>query len=144
KAKLVRIESIDTSSFSHYIDLQGRVDAQNVVMVSPRGAGGVVRQIAVKEGQRVAKGQLILRLDNALAQQQVDAAAAQIPGIESQLKLAKSVYERQMNLWKNNIGTEVQVMQAKTNAETVEAQLQAAKASLQLAKENAAQANVYA
>ncbi len=144
KAKLVRIESIDTSAFSHFIDLQGRIDAQNVVMVSPRGAGGVVRQVAVKEGQRVSKGQLILRLDNALAQQQVDAAAAQIPGIESQLKLAQSVYERQMNLWKNNIGTEVQVLQAKTNAETVEAQLQAAKASLQLARENAALANVYA
>lgn len=144
KAKLVSLETIGANAFSHYIDLQGRIDAQNVVMVSPRGQGGVVRSIHVKEGQRVSKGQLIVKLDNAIAQQQVDAAAAQIPGLESSVKLAQSVYERQQNLWKNNIGTEVQVLQAKTNAENAEAQLQAAKAQLQLARENAALANVYA
>lgn len=144
KAKLVVLEEIKTGAFSHFIDLQGRVDAQNVVMVSPRGAGGVVRSIHVREGQRVSKGQLIVKLDNAIAQQQVDAAAAQIPGLESSVKLAQSVYERQMNLWKNNIGTEVQVLQAKTNAENAEAQLKAAQANLQLARENANLANVYA
>lgn len=144
KAKLVVLEEIKTGAFFHFIDLQGRVDAQNVVMVSPRGAGGVVRSIHVREGQRVSKGQLIVKLDNAIAQQQVDAAAAQIPGLESSVKLAQSVYERQMNLWKNNIGTEVQVLQAKTNAENAEAQLKAAQANLQLARENANLANVYA
>lgn len=144
KAKLVSLETVGADSFSHYIDLQGRIDAKNVVMVSPRGAGGVVRSVHVKEGQRVSKGQLLLKLDNTLAQQQVDAAAAAIPGLESQVKLAQSVYERQMNLWKNNIGTEVQVLQAKTNAENAEAQLKSAKANLELAKESAGQSNVYA
>lgn len=144
KAKLVALETVGTDSFSHFIDLQGRIDAQNVVMVSPRGTGGVVRAVLVKQGQRVSKGQLLLRLDDAIAQQQVDAAATQIPGLEAQLKLAQSVYERQMNLWKNNIGTEVQVLQAKTAAENAEAQLKAAKANLQLSKENASLSNVYA
>ncbi|MFN4312747.1 MAG: efflux RND transporter periplasmic adaptor subunit [Chitinophagaceae bacterium] len=144
KAKLVALETVGTDSFSHFIDLQGRIDAQNVVMVSPRGSGGVVRAVLVKQGQRVSKGQLLLRLDDAIAQQQVDAAATQIPGLEAQLKLAQSVYERQMNLWKNNIGTEVQVLQAKTTAENAEAQLKAAKANLQLSKENASLSNVYA
>lgn len=144
KAKLVTLETIGIDSFSHYIDLQGRIDAQNVAMVSPRGQGGVVRSIHVKEGQRVSKGQLILKLDNIIAQQQVDAAAANIPGLESAVKLAQSIYERQSNLWKNNIGTEVQVLQAKTNAETAEAQLKAAKANLQLARESADLSNVYA
>lgn len=144
KAKLVALETVGTDSFSHFIDLQGRIDAQNVVMVSPRGNGGVVRAVLVKQGQRVSKGQLLLRLDDAIAQQQVDAAAAQIPGLEAQVKLAQSVYERQMNLWKNNIGTEVQVLQAKTTAENAEAQLKAAKANLQLSKENASLSNVYA
>ncbi|MFD2918082.1 efflux RND transporter periplasmic adaptor subunit [Terrimonas rubra] len=143
-AKLVSVSTIGTDSFSHFVDLQGKVDAVNVAMVAPRGQGGVVRAVNVKQGQAVSKGQLILRLDNALASQQLAAAETQIAGIEAQVKLAQSVYERQQNLWKNNIGTEVQVLQAKTNAENAAAQLSAAKANVQLAREAAGQANVYA
>jgi RND family efflux transporter MFP subunit len=144
KAKLVSLETIASDTFQHYIDLQGRVDAQQMAMVVPRGQGGIVRSIHVRAGQRVSKGQLILKLDDLAARQQVDAIAAQIPGLESAAKLAQSVYDRQSNLWKNNIGTEVQVLQAKTNAENAEAQLKAAKANLEVAKETASLANVYA
>lgn len=143
-AKLVSVATIGTDSFSHFVDLQGKVDAVNVAMVAPRGQGGVVRAVNVRQGQAVSKGQLILRLDNALAAQQLAAAETQIAGIEAQVKLAQSVYERTQNLWKNNIGTEVQVLQAKTNAENAAAQLNAAKANVQLAREAAGQANVYA
>ncbi len=143
-AKLVSVTAIGTDSFSHFVDLQGKVDAVNVAMVNPRGQGGVVRSINVKQGQAVSKGQLILRLDNAIASQQLAAAETQIAGLEAQVKLTQSVYERTQNLWKNNIGTEVQVLQAKTNAEGAQAQLNAAKANVQLAREAAGQANVYA
>lgn len=144
KAKLVAIETIGADSFSHFIDLQGKIDAQNVAMVAPRNAGGVVRSIHVKQGQAVRKGQLILQLDNSIANQQVQAAQTQIAGLQAQVKLAESVYERQQNLWKNNIGTEVQVLQAKTNAESANAQLKAAQANVKLAQESAGLANVYA
>lgn len=144
KAKLVAIETIGADSFSHFIDLQGKIDAQNVAMVAPRNAGGVVRSIHVKQGQAVRKGQLILQLDNSIANQQVQAAQTQIAGLQAQVKLAESVYERQQNLWKNNIGTEVQVLQAKTNAESANAQLRAAQANVKLAQESAGLANVYA
>ncbi len=144
KAKLVAIQTIGADSFSHFIDLQGKVDAQNVAMVSPRGQGGIVRSILVKPGQPVSKGQLILRLDDVLAQQQVAAAQTEIAGIEANVKLLQSIYERQQNLWKNNIGTEVQVLQAKTNAEAAVAQLNGARARVKQAQEAAAQANVYA
>ncbi|MEI9809316.1 MAG: biotin/lipoyl-binding protein [Bacteroidota bacterium] len=131
------IQTIGVDSFSHFIDLQGKVDADNIAMVSPRNAGGVVRAILVKEGQSVRKGQLVLRLDDALAQQQVASAQSQLGGIEAQVKLTQSVYERQQNLWKNNIGTEVQVLTAKTNAENAAAQLKAARAQVSLAQEAA-------
>lgn len=143
-AKLVSVTTIGTDSFSHFVDLQGKVDAKNISLVSPRGQGGVIRSIHVKQGQAISKGQLILRLDNALAAQQLAAAETQIAGLEAQLKLTQSVYERQQNLWKNNIGTEVQVLQAKTAAENATAQLNAAKANVQLSREAAGQANVYA
>ncbi|MET0635712.1 MAG: efflux RND transporter periplasmic adaptor subunit [Chitinophagaceae bacterium] len=144
KAKLVAVSAIGTDTFTHYIDLQGKIDAQNVAMVAPRGQGGVVRSINVKQGQVVRKGQTILTVDNELARQQVIAQQANIAGLESQVKLLQSIYERQQNLWKSNIGTEVQVLQAKTNAENAVAQLNAAKANVRLAEESASQANVVA
>ncbi len=144
KPKLVAVQAIGTEAFSHYIDLQGKIDAQNIAMVAPRGQGGVVRSVHVRQGQQVRKGQLILTLDNSIAQQQLEAVRSQIAGAEAQAALAQSVYERQQNLWKNNIGTEVQVLQAKTNAESASAQLKAAQAQVRLAQEAASQANVYA
>lgn len=144
KAKLVAIQTIGSDSFNHFIDLQGKVDAVNVAMVSPRGQGGQIRSIHVRQGQSVSKGQLILRLDNAVAQQQVVQARQQIAGLEADLKLKQSIYERQQNLWKNNIGTEVQVLQAKTQAEAAASALSAARAAVSLAQETAGQGNVYA
>jgi membrane fusion protein (multidrug efflux system) len=55
----------------------------------------------------------------------VSEAEQGIAGLESQAKLAQSVYERRQNLWKQNIGSEVEVLTAKTNAEAAAAQLNA-------------------
>lgn len=144
KAKLVAVETVGVDSFNHFIELQGKVDAQNIAMVSPQGQGGVVRSIFVKQGQKVGKGQLILKLDDAIARQSVVAAQQQIGGIRSQLAQAQSIYERQQNLWKNNIGTEVQVLNAKTAVESLQSQLNAAEANVRLAQEQANLSNVYA
>lgn len=142
--KLVSIDTVRVQDFTHFIELQGKVDAENISYVAPRGMGGTVKAIYVTEGQVVRKGQLILKLDDIVARQQVSAAQQGIAGLESQLKLAQSVYERQQNLWKQNIGTEVQVLQAKTNAEAIVSQLNAARANVRLAQEQVNMSNVLA
>jgi len=144
KAKLVSIQTLSKDSFEHYIDLQGIIDARNVAYVSPRGAGGMVTAVFVKEGDRVTKGQTILKLDATLYQQQVVAAEQQIGGIKAQLEQAQSIYERQQNLWKSNIGTEVQVMNAKTALESLKSQYNAASENIKLAKEQLNTTNVTA
>ena len=144
KAKLVATSLVGAGTFDHYIDLQGKVDAENVAYVSPRGPGGVVKAIYVRTGQRVGKGQLIMKLDDAVARQGVVAAQQQIGGVKAQLEQARSIYQRQQNLWKQNIGTEVQVLNAKTNVEALESQLRAAEANVRLAQEQVNLSNVYA
>jgi RND family efflux transporter MFP subunit len=64
----------------------------------------------VHAGQKVSKGQLLATLDAAAVEQQIKAA-------EVQLTLYKSLYEKQKSLWEQNIGTEVQLMQAKAQYE---------------------------
>lgn len=142
--KLVSVDTVRVQDFTHYIDLQGKIDAKNVAYVAPRGGGGTVKAIYVSKGQAVRKGQLLLKLDDAIARQQVATAQQQIAGLEAQAKLSQSIYERQQNLWKQNIGTEVQVLQAKTRMEADASQLSTARANVRLAQESLNMTNVYA
>jgi membrane fusion protein (multidrug efflux system) len=73
----------------------------------------------------------------------VNAVRQQLGGIKAQLDLARSVYARQKNLWDQHIGTEVQLLQSKTNVESLENQLKAVQAQVNTAQEQANQSNVY-
>ena len=119
-AKLVVIAPLETGSFTHYIDLQGRIDANNIAYVAPRGQGGLVKAVYVKQGDYVKKGDLLLKLDDAMAQKQIDQ-------LNTQLTYAKDILQRQQNLWNEHIGTEVQLLGAKNNVASIEKQIATAK-----------------
>ncbi|MDE3213702.1 MAG: efflux RND transporter periplasmic adaptor subunit [Bacteroidota bacterium] len=143
KPKLVALTTVKSEPFTHYLELQGTVDNRNVSYITPTGQPGQIKAIYVNQGDRVHKGQLILKLDDAVAMQNVQAIRQQLGGIRAQLALAKSVYERQKNLWDQNIGTQVQLMQDKTNVELLESQLKAVEANAQTAQAQADQSKVY-
>lgn len=142
-AKLVGISSLSSATFSHYIELQGKVDAENISYISPRLGPGQVRAIYIKKGDYVKKGQLLLKMDDALVRQQVAAAKQNTESIKTQLVFAKDLYERRNNLWKQGIGTEIELISAKTNAEGLEKQLKAAEEGVKIQQEQLSAANVY-
>lgn len=144
KIKLVVLSPVISSNFDHFIELQGKIEAENSAYISPTGMGGQVKQVFVKQGQYVRKGQLLLKLDNSIMSQQVNAAQQQAQGIRTQLTLAKSLYERQKNLWEKGIGTEVQLLQAQTNVTSLENQLDLVAKNVNVAKAQLNTANVYA
>ncbi len=115
KAKEVVIGEVTVRPFNHYIQTQGQVEAEDNILVSAQSMG-VVTRVAVKEGQRVSKGQTLAQIDNALILRSIES-------MKSQVELATTVYQRQKNLWDQKIGTEVQFLQAKTNKESMEKQL---------------------
>jgi RND family efflux transporter MFP subunit len=117
KPKLVATATLTPEGFNHYIDLQGVVSSKNISYVAPRnGMGGYVKQLYVKAGQNVKKGQLIMKLDDQVLRQSIES-------IKTQLGLAKNIYDRTKNLWDQNIGTEVQLLSAKNNVEALENQI---------------------
>lgn len=143
KIKLVGVSAVATQNFQHYIDLQGHVDADNISYISPRMGPGQVKAVLVSQGQFVKKGQLLLKLDDAIIRQQVVAARQQLEGIKTQLEFAKNIYQRQKNLWDQGIGTEVQLITAKTNVESLENQLKSANEQVKVAIEQLNTSNVY-
>lgn len=116
-AKLVGVTPLGTANFSHYIELQGRVDAQNISYVAPpNGQGGIVKALYVRQGQAVRKGQTLVQLDDELIRQQV-------APLRVQLETAEDTYRRTKSLWDQGIGTYQQVLSAQTQVETLRKQI---------------------
>ncbi len=143
KVKLVSVAPVTTQNFEHYIDLQGRIDADNISYISPRMGPAQVKAVYVREGQYVKKGQLLLKLDDAIMQQSILAARKGLETLKTQLSFAKNIYQRQKNLWDQGIGTEVQLISAKNNVESLENQLKAGEENVKVAQEQQKTSNVY-
>ena len=114
KIPLITAIGVTEDTFEHYIELQGSVDTKQNLVVYPEFSG-VLTRVYVKEGQKVNKGQSLAKIDDGGLNQQL--AQMQI-----QADLAKTTLDRQERLWNQNIGSEMQYLQAKAN---YEAQLKA-------------------
>jgi RND family efflux transporter MFP subunit len=116
KAKLVDTLLINKQDFKRYIDIQGRVVADDIVNVVSETAGRILN-ITAKEGDYVSKGQVIANIDlESLSKQKIE--------LETALSLAVDMHDRQKRLWDQNIGSEVQYLQAKNSKERLEKSLE--------------------
>jgi membrane fusion protein (multidrug efflux system) len=105
KAVEVGVTEVKSGAFTNYVQIQGKIDAQDNVTAYPQSPG-VITNIYVKVGQHVSRGQVLAQLDNG-AQRQT------IAQNEATVSLNQTLYQRQKNLWDQKIGTEVQYLQAK-------------------------------
>lgn len=112
KLSLVTTHKAEVSNFDHYVELQGDVTTEQNVLIYPEAAGTLIK-VYVNKGQRVSKGQLLGSIDDG-------GLSNQLLQMETQLALAKTTFERQERLWKQEIGTEIQYLQAKANYESLE------------------------
>lgn len=115
KTKTVTVSPVASTTFRHFVEVQGSVDAQNNVQVAPK-ASGAITAVYVKEGDAVRAGQTLAKVDDQVMRESVEE-------IRSQLSLANTVFEKQKNLWSQQIGTELQYLQAKNNKEGLERRL---------------------
>jgi membrane fusion protein (multidrug efflux system) len=122
KAVLVSTLEIEKAEFKHAIEVRGSVESRRNVMIGAE-TGGRINNIHVSEGQEVTKGQVLVTLD-------ADLIRNNISTLKTQLELATAVFERQKRLWDQNIGTEIQYLEAKNRKETLEAQLATANSQL--------------
>ena len=103
----VSVMKVQPESFKSYLEVQGRVDFDQNAVVSARSAGSLT-SLRVQRGDRVRKGQVLATIDASI----LDASIAEL---RTRMDLARVVYEKQAGLWKQQIGTEIQYLQAKNN-----------------------------
>ncbi|GAC1588396.1 MAG: efflux RND transporter periplasmic adaptor subunit [Hymenobacter sp.] len=103
----VSVMQVQPASFKSYLEVQGRVDFDQNATVSARAAGSLT-SLRVQRGDRVRQGQVLATIDASI----LDASMAEL---RTRLDLARTVYEKQKGLWDQQIGTEIQYLQAKNN-----------------------------
>lgn len=122
KAPLVSTMTLNRNNFSSYFRVQGSVQTDQNAQVLPE-IPGVIKKIYISEGDYVSKGQKIAILDDNLLR-------IQIQQLEMNLVLANDLFQKQERLWKQNIGSEVQYLQAKNTVNNIEEQIKQVKETL--------------
>jgi len=108
---------VEPDQFLHYFEVFGTVEADKSINLFPLNSGKVER-IHVKAGQKVSQGQLLVSLDT-------DLMESSLKELETALALAKTVFEKQQKLWiDEQIGSEIQYLQAKNNYDGLVQKLQ--------------------
>ncbi len=120
----VKVDDIQSKTFEHFIEVTGNAEADLNINVSPESSG-IIETILVKEGERVSKGQILAKL-------KVDALQRSLDELRIQLDLATTNFKRQKNLWDQNIGSEMQFLQAKTNKESLEKRIEGLEAQINM------------
>ncbi len=109
---LITTITAKTEEFKHVLELQGNVTTKDLLVITPE-YNGILTKVYVKEGQQVSKGQTLAKIDDGGLSQQ-------LAQLKIQADLAKTTYERQKRLWDQNIGSEIQYLQAKSTYESQE------------------------
>ncbi len=126
RLRTVALSEIKTTSFKHFIDLQGRVDADESVAATSK-IPGALKKVLIENGDFVNNGQLIAEIEDAVM-------LKSLAELEGQLVVAEDLYNRQKSLWDQNIGSEVQYIQAKNNKETIERSIATLKENWEMTK----------
>ncbi len=126
KYKNILFTEVKPQEFIHFIDIQGKIDADENITISAKMPGNVSK-IYVKTGKQVKTGELLAELDNATI-------VAGIDELKTGMALANTLYEKQKSLWEQKIGTEVQYLQAKTQKESLDKKLASLYEQLEMTK----------
>ena len=126
KAKLVNVEKVVLKSFTNYIEVMGKIDAEQNTNVSTE-IPGTIKRILVQPGQSVSVGQTLGEIDNTVSEIAMNE-------LKQQIDFAKTLFEKQKNLWEQKIGSEVQYLTAKNNYEGLQKRLATMNQQLGLAR----------
>ncbi|MGB2397549.1 MAG: efflux RND transporter periplasmic adaptor subunit [Flavobacteriaceae bacterium] len=106
KLLLVTVIPLKETSYDHFVSFQGTLETDQNIVLYPE-LPGLLKNIAVKEGQKVKKGTPLATVSDG-------GLIDQLQQLQLQRDLAKTTYERQQRLWDQKIGSEIQYLQAKT------------------------------
>lgn len=121
----VTVTEIEYQPFEHFVKVNAVVEAVKEATISPE-VNGHITEINVSKGQNVRAGQILARLNTSVIENN-------IAEVKTQLQLAETVFNRQQRLWDQEIGSEMQFLEAKNNYESLQTRLVTLQSQLNMA-----------
>lgn len=121
----VVVKVLEPEVFSRRFEVTGLMEAFKDVYISPE-TSGQIEAVPAERGKRVRYGQLLVKLNT-------DVIEKNIAEVKTSLDLATRLYEKQKDLWDQQIGSELQYLEARNGKEVLEARLATLEKQLQLA-----------
>ena len=124
KAQAVQFARVRQEDITSRVRAPGKIEPRTQVKISADIMGKIVR-LAVKEGDRVRRGEIMLQLDDTQyrasanqAQAALSSARARLKDAESLLRVAESNFGRQRTLWEQKVLSQAEWDQANSSIET--------------------------
>ena len=133
QATAVSVATVVQSDVATWNDFSGRLEAVERVDIRSRVAG-TVEAVHFREGALVKAGDLLLTIDTAPYQADVDRADAQVFAAQSRLANARSNYERSKQLLQDHAISQREYDDSLNAQSEADANLRSAKAQLQTAQ----------
>ena len=116
----ITVLQLEPTRFEHFFTVQGVVETDQNAQLYPEAPARIV-SINAKEGDRVSQGQVLMVLDSRVIDNQMEE-------LKLRLDLAELIFKKQEGLWSQEIGSEIQYLEAKNNFESLEQNLETLKA----------------
>jgi len=110
---------ITRGNLSQTVTATGEIMPLNTVSVGSQ-VSGTIEELYVDYNSKVKQGDLLLKIDTSVLQSSVDEAKASLVSAQSQLKYAKSEYERNKALYNDGYISRAEMEQSQTTFEQAE------------------------
>jgi multidrug efflux system membrane fusion protein len=130
---VVRAVPVEVRPMPVVIDTVGSIESEHIVTVRPQ-VPGVLRQVLVKDGDRVKPGQVLFRIDSRTFEASIAQAQASVARDEANLALARAQEARLKPLLERDFITRAEYDTAVANLSALQAQVEAGRATLELAR----------
>ena len=111
----VEVKEINPEKLSRYFEVSGVMEAVKDAYISSE-MNGQIEKVAVQRGSRVKRGALLVKMNT-------DVTEKSVAEIKTSLELAQRIFDKQEELWEQQIGSEIQYLEAKNAVESLEARL---------------------
>lgn len=121
----VEVKKIIPETLSRYFQVTGVMEALKDAILSPE-INGQIQQVNIQRGAWVKKGDLLIKLSTEVTEKNIEE-------LKTNLNLASHIYEKQKGLWEQNVGSELQYLEAENGVESLEARLATLEKQLEMA-----------
>ena len=138
----VQIEKAQRRTITQTVTATGKIQPEVQVIITPEVSGEIIT-LPVKEGSRVKKGDLLIKIKPDIYMALRDRSAAELTSSKASLERSSSEFKRANELYNKGLISKSELEQSSTSFEVTKAQYDQAEAALKQADENLRKTTIY-